>query len=79
MVSTKKYLAHAIAGVAILGILVAGCGSKDNANNSSDSGGKTLVIDNVFSLKSADPARNYEPTGNIVARALYEHAGDVQG
>jgi len=71
VVSRKKYLVRAVAGVAALGLLVAGCGSKDDANNSSSSG-KTLVIDNVFSLKSADPARNYEPTGNIVARALYD-------
>lgn len=33
---------------------------------------KPLVVDTVFVLKSADPARNYEPTGNIVARALYD-------
>lgn len=33
---------------------------------------KPLVIDTVFALKSADPARNYEPTGNILARAMYD-------
>lgn len=33
---------------------------------------KPLVIDTVFALKSADPARNYEPTGNIIARAMYD-------
>lgn len=32
----------------------------------------SLVIDNVFSLVTADPHRNFEPTGNIVARVLYD-------
>ena len=34
--------------------------------------GNTLVVDKSFDLKTADPQRQYEPTGGIVDRALYD-------
>ena len=66
-----------MAGLLAAAMIVAACGGSDDSATSSgssgsgSSGGKTLVVDAVFSLKSADPAHNYEPTGQIVARALY--------
>ena len=39
----------------------------------------SLVIDNVFSLVTGDPARNFEPTGNIVARAMYDSLVTYKG
>src|SRR5207245_3066512 len=32
----------------------------------------TLVVDKSFDLKTADPQRQFEPTGGIVDRALYD-------
>jgi peptide/nickel transport system substrate-binding protein len=57
-----------IAVVATLGITACGAGSSD----SSSSGGKSVVVDSSFDLKTADPNREYETTGSIVAKALYE-------
>jgi len=39
---------------------------------SAASSGGTLVVDKSFDLKTADPQRQYEPTGGIVDRALYD-------
>lgn len=35
-------------------------------------GGRTLVIDTSFDLKTADPGRMYEATGLFVGKAVYE-------
>ncbi|QBI19859.1 ABC transporter substrate-binding protein [Egibacter rhizosphaerae] len=50
----------------------------DDAGDRPDS----LVVDNSFVLTTADPGRQWEPTGHTVARALYDtlftfEAGDV--
>lgn len=69
--------------LAAAALVVAGCGGGKNNNSPGSSGtagsGQTLVIDTVFVLKSADPARNYEPTGNIIARAMYDTLVTYQG
>ena len=57
-----------IAVVATLGITACSAGSSDSAS----SGGKSVVVDSSFDLKTADPNREYETTGSIVAKALYE-------
>lgn len=65
----------------------AGSGNSSAAPGSATAGGTTtttapsgsLVIDNVFSLVTADPGRNFEPTGNIVARALYDSLVTYKG
>ena len=54
------------AGLALTGFAGAG------GNAGSAEGGKTLVVDASFDLKTADPNRQYETTGQIVAKALYE-------
>jgi peptide/nickel transport system substrate-binding protein len=68
------------AAAVALTLLVAGCASGKTSN--SDSGTKTLTIDKTFDLKTADPGRMYEPTGEMVDKALYEtlltfEGGDV--
>ena len=61
-----------------------GAGSSSAAASGGGSAGTkapsgSLVIDNVFSLVTADPGRNFEPTGNIVARALYDSLVTYKG
>ncbi len=61
----------AIGSVAIaIALVVTGCSSgKTTGNNSA---AKTLTIDKAFDLKTVDPGRMYEPTGEMVDKALYE-------
>jgi peptide/nickel transport system substrate-binding protein len=47
---------------------VAACGS----GSSNGSGGTTLVIDTTFDLKTADPGREYELTGQLLAHSMYD-------
>ncbi|MCU1539052.1 MAG: extracellular solute-binding protein [Humibacillus sp.] len=61
----------------VTALAVSGCNATPKTSTGAGGTGgaaatKPLVVDTVFVLKSADPARNYEPTGNIVARALYD-------
>lgn len=65
-----KPLAVGAAAVA-LSLLAAGC-SSGKTDAGATTGSKTLVIDKAFDLKTADPARMYEPTGEMVDKALYE-------
>ncbi|MGA1836309.1 ABC transporter substrate-binding protein [Herbiconiux sp. 11R-BC] len=64
-------------GSALLGgllgaaLLLSACSSAGTPASTSSAGG-TLVIDKSFDLKTADPARNFETTGNILGRALYD-------
>lgn len=61
------------AAVLLAGALaLAACGSGGSPAPAAQSGGKTLVIDTSFDLKTADPGRTYEPTGLIVGKATYE-------
>ncbi|GAA1275561.1 ABC transporter substrate-binding protein [Sphaerisporangium rubeum] len=68
---------------ALLPVLLAGaltlaaCGGGGTPAQSGQSGqsgtaAKTLVVDASFTLKTADPGRNYEPTGLIIGKALYD-------
>jgi peptide/nickel transport system substrate-binding protein len=75
--STKTRVAIGAAAVA-LALLVTGCSSGKTTGGSA----KTLTIDKTFDLKTADPGRMYEPTGEMVDKALYEtlitfNGGDV--
>jgi peptide/nickel transport system substrate-binding protein len=67
--STKMRVAVGAAAVALT-LLVAGCSSGKTTNT--DSTSKTLTINKAFDLKTADPGRMYEPTGEMVDKALYE-------
>jgi peptide/nickel transport system substrate-binding protein len=67
--STSKRVALAATAVALT-LIVAGCAS--GKTTGADSASKTLTIDKAFDLKTADPGRMYEPTGEMVDKALYE-------
>ena len=55
---------------------LAGCSSDSGPGDSGDggSGGGSLVVDNAFDLKTADPARSFELTGAMVNKQIYETA-----
>jgi peptide/nickel transport system substrate-binding protein len=54
-------------------LLVAGVAATTaTATHARTAAGDTLVVDKSFDLKTADPQRQYEPTGGIVDRALYD-------
>lgn len=67
--STKMRVVAGAAAVALT-LLVAGCSSGKTSN--ADSSSKTLTINKAFDLKTADPGRMYEPTGEMVDKALYQ-------
>jgi len=53
-------------------ISLTACSGSGSSSSSSSSGGKALVIDTSFNLKTADPGRMYEQTGLLIDRALYD-------
>ncbi|WP_213816014.1 ABC transporter substrate-binding protein [Glaciihabitans sp. dw_435] len=70
MVSHRSRTAFAIGAAAVtVALLVTGCSAGSSSSSTKSS---TIVIDRVFDLKTADPSRQYEPTGAIVDKALYE-------
>ena len=50
------------------GLVACGSGSSGGAG----SGGGTLVIDSSFDLKTVDPGREYELTGQMLTKGMYE-------
>ncbi|MGH8967531.1 MAG: ABC transporter substrate-binding protein, partial [Actinomycetes bacterium] len=57
--------------LAVAAVLVAAaCGSGSGEGGSG--GGGTLVIDASFDLKTVDPGREYELTGQMLTKAMYE-------
>ena len=78
MSSRRSTSAIAIGAVAILAL--AGCSGGNSANNSDQSSGSdSLVIDTAFSIETTDPGHTYDPTGNMIAKALYETLVDFEG
>ncbi len=68
----------ALGAVALLAL--AGCSGGNSANNSESSqGSDSLVIDTAFSVETTDPGHTYDPTGNMIAKALYETLVDFEG
>jgi len=75
-----------LAGLTIAAVALAACGSVAAGSGSGTGGGSasttssnTLVIDSTFDLKTADPARSYEFTGELLAHNIYEHATTFEG
>ncbi|MDX6349906.1 MAG: peptide/nickel transport system substrate-binding protein [Streptomyces sp.] len=60
----------AVSLVAVAALALSACSGSGSTSGSS--GGKTLVVDTSFNLKTADPGREFETTGMIVDKALYE-------
>ncbi|SJN20195.1 Dipeptide-binding ABC transporter, periplasmic substrate-binding component (TC 3.A.1.5.2) [Microbacterium esteraromaticum] len=80
MLSTFRKSAIALGAVALLAIT--GCSGGNSANSNGDgnaSGGGSLVIDTAFSIETADPGHSYDPTGNMLAKAMYETLVDFKG
>jgi peptide/nickel transport system substrate-binding protein len=77
----SKTLVGSLALVSALSLVACNPAPKNSSTGTAGASAPTkpLVIDTVFVLKSADPARNYEPTGNIVARALYDTLVSFKG
>ena len=68
MTSRKR----ALAALAVVALAVLAAAAVATAGSTKSSAGGTLVVDKSFDLKTADPQRQYEPTGGIVDRALYD-------
>lgn len=65
-------------------LLLAACSGGNSAEPGEDGSGSggsggSLVIDTAFSIETADPGNSYDPTGNMVAKALYETLVDFEG
>lgn len=68
----------ALAVTAAAALVLSGCVAED-AGGGSDPETQTLVIDRTFDLKTADPGRSYEFTGNMVVKGMYETLLDFEG
>lgn len=77
MSSLSRTSLVAIGAVAVLAI--AGCSGGNTANGGDGSSAESLVIDAAFSVETADPGHSYDPTGNMLAKALYETLVDFEG
>jgi peptide/nickel transport system substrate-binding protein len=75
----KTPLFSAIATGVMATVVLAGCSGGNSAQNTDDSAGGSLVVDTAFSIETADPGNTYDPTGNMVAKALYETLVDFEG
>ena len=68
-------MSHSLRRAAVIGLAVASAlvlSACSGTSSSSSSAGKSIVVDASFDLKTADPNREYETTGGIVAHALYQ-------
>lgn len=63
----RPSLALGVAALAVLALAAAAAAAKQTPSASS-----TLVVDKSFDLKTSDPQRQFEPTGGIVDRAIYD-------
>lgn len=59
-----------VAAAAAVALGVAACGSGGSGGGAS--GGGTLVIDSSFDLKTIDPGREYELTGQMLTKGMYD-------
>ena len=66
------------ASAAALALVLSGCAGGGGGSSTGSSGG-TLVVDDVFDMKTSDPARSFELTGSIVDKAMYETALTFEG
>src|SRR5712692_2224819 len=66
MVSSKRQALDAADAMLVAVITLAACGT-----SSATTTNHVLVIDKSFDMKTADPQREFEVSGGIVAKALY--------
>ncbi|QTX03813.1 ABC transporter substrate-binding protein [Agromyces archimandritae] len=72
--------AAAVAFAAATALVLAGCSGGNSATKDDEGAAAgSLVIDTAFSIETADPGHTYDPTGNMLAKALYETLVDFEG
>jgi peptide/nickel transport system substrate-binding protein len=69
MFGARRSVGLAAAALAV-SLAVAACGS--GASGGGSGTGPTLVIDSTFDLKTVDPGREYELTGQMLTKGMYE-------
>jgi peptide/nickel transport system substrate-binding protein len=67
-----------VAGLAVLAIAAA-CSGSAGTTDSSTGSGATLVVDTSFNLKTVDPGREFETTGGLIDRTIYDTLLTFQG
>jgi peptide/nickel transport system substrate-binding protein len=70
----RRSLVGAVAITAASALALTGCSAGGSSGKNPSASAKTLVVDNTFDLKHADPAQAFELTGSIVDKAVYETA-----
>ena len=69
----RSMVLAAAAVLAASGLVACGSGSSSGGSSGgAGSGGGTLVIDSSFDLKTVDPGREYELTGQMLTKGMYE-------
>lgn len=69
--SLKRALA-VVGAVTAASLTLTACAGGANSGGEQAASAKSLVVDASFDLKTADPNRSYETTGQIIAKAMYE-------
>jgi peptide/nickel transport system substrate-binding protein len=72
MFGARSRSAALAAAAAVVALVVAACGSGEPGRGDGGAGGGTLVIDSTFDLKTVDPGREYELTGQMLTKGMYE-------
>src|SRR3954452_18379067 len=67
----SRRFAGAAAVIALSALGLVACGPEEDGPGGGGKG-KTLVVKTSFNLKTADPCRNFEITGNMISHSLYE-------
>lgn len=67
---SARFWAGVVTAAALVAALIVASAAGAKAGHSTAN--TTLVVDNSFDLKSADPAHSGEPTGELVDRAIYD-------
>jgi peptide/nickel transport system substrate-binding protein len=75
----RSFRAVAITTALVGALALAGCTGGNSASQSNGSASSSLTIDSGFTIETADPGHTYDPTGNLVAKALYETLVDFDG
>jgi peptide/nickel transport system substrate-binding protein len=65
-----RRLAVAVGALAVVGLTAGSLAA--SAHPTHANAGATLVVDKSFDLKTADPQRQFEPTGGIIDHAVYD-------
>lgn len=55
-----------------LALALAACGGSGGGSDDGGAASDTLIVENAFQLTTLDPARMFEPTGNMIDRVLYD-------